>query len=225
MEGDAGYGQAEDPTPWLRGDFVTGYDFLPYDPIRDFFPYIPVGAAGPLFLPTGYYGPGASLPQVPDQSGAPSVPGPGNQQDPGPTTVDPEAPPDQGPGPAIPDDEGGIIDFPWWWPQNPFFPDQEEQQVAIDWGDIIGSVADAYFNPPQNIIQQPISYPRSPIETYPSGGVPASQIDPVTGKIKCKRRRRRRLLTSSDLADLASLKAIVGGGAAMNAAVVKAVRR
>lgn len=52
-------------------------------------------------------------------------------------------------------------------------------------------------------------------------------VNTRTGEVKpcAKRRRRRRLLTASDLSDLASLKAIVGGGAAMNAAVVKAVRR
>lgn len=42
---------------------------------------------------------------------------------------------------------------------------------------------------------------------------------------KVPRRRRRRLLTSSDLKDLAALKAIVGGGAKMDGAVVAAVRR
>ncbi len=49
-------------------------------------------------------------------------------------------------------------------------------------------------------------------------------LDRQTGKITCKRRRRRRLLTNRDLADLASLKTITGGGAALNAAVIRAVR-
>ncbi len=49
-------------------------------------------------------------------------------------------------------------------------------------------------------------------------------LDRETGKISCKRRRRRRLLTNRDLADLASLKTITGGGAALNAAVIRAVR-
>jgi len=42
---------------------------------------------------------------------------------------------------------------------------------------------------------------------------------------KVPRRRRRRLLTSSDLKDLAALKAIVGGGAKMDGAIVQAIRR
>ncbi len=49
-------------------------------------------------------------------------------------------------------------------------------------------------------------------------------LDRETGKISCKRRRRRRLLTNRDLADLASLKTITGGGAALNSAVIRAVR-
>ncbi len=49
-------------------------------------------------------------------------------------------------------------------------------------------------------------------------------LDRETGKITCKRRRRRRLLTNRDLADLASLKTVVGGGAALNSAVIRAVR-
>jgi len=49
-------------------------------------------------------------------------------------------------------------------------------------------------------------------------------LDRETGKISCERRRRRRLLTNRDLADLASLKTITGGGAALNAAVIRAVR-
>lgn len=102
--------------------------------------------------------------------------------------------------------------------------------MAIDWGEVIvgsvGQIAEGYFGG-QNIVQQPLQYPRAPVGTYPSGGTTQKvTVDTVTGKITpCRRRRRRRLLTSSDLADLASLKAIVGGGAAMNAAVVKAVRR
>ncbi len=49
-------------------------------------------------------------------------------------------------------------------------------------------------------------------------------LDRQTGRVSCKRRRRRRLLTNRDLADLASLKTITGGGAALNAAVIRAVR-
>lgn len=52
-------------------------------------------------------------------------------------------------------------------------------------------------------------------------------VDTRTGEVKrCRRRRRRRLLTPTDLADLASLQTLVGKGSdAMKFAVTKAVRR
>ncbi len=67
----------------------------------------------------------------------------------------------------------------------------------------------------------------APIQMTPSqdcGNRRYVTLDRQTGKITCKRRRRRRLLTNRDLADLASLKTITGGGAALNAAVIRAVR-
>lgn len=104
--------------------------------------------------------------------------------------------------------------------------------VAIDWGDIAGGIiggiwgdsgtSSAGYSGPSQIY--PTYQPPAPgMRTTPPAKV---TVDTRTGAVTtCRRRRRRRLLTSSDLADLASLKAIVGGGAAMNAAVVKAVRR
>jgi len=51
-------------------------------------------------------------------------------------------------------------------------------------------------------------------------------VDTRTGQVKpCRRRRRRRLLTPTDLSDLAALSAIVGKGDALKLAVAKAVRR
>ena len=52
-------------------------------------------------------------------------------------------------------------------------------------------------------------------------------VDTRTGQVTpCRRRRRRRLLTPTDLADLASLQTLVGKGSdAMKFAVTKAVRR
>lgn len=40
--------------------------------------------------------------------------------------------------------------------------------------------------------------------------------------VKRRRRRRKRLITPTDLNDIAALKAIIGGGQALNAAVIKA---
>ncbi len=59
----------------------------------------------------------------------------------------------------------------------------------------------------------------------PSTGPRYAKICLATNEISpLRRRRRRRLFTAGDLRDIASLKAIVGGGAALNAAVVKAIR-
>jgi len=106
-------------------------------------------------------------------------------------------------------------------------------QVAIDWGNVVGSIVGGYLDPfgagdaaqsAFNLFQ-----PTGPVAAPTPGGgsIPTKvTVDTVTGKITpCRRRRRRRLLTASDLNDLAALKTIVGGGASMNAAVVKAVRR
>ena len=107
--------------------------------------------------------------------------------------------------------------------------------MAVDWGDVAGQVIGGLFgggNTPSapaglaapHMVGLPAYSPPAPgFRTTPPAKV---TVDTRTGAVvPCRRRRRRRLLTSSDLADLASLKAIVGGGAAMNAAVVKAVRR
>ena len=229
MEGDVGNGP-ENPVPWLRGDFVTGYEFLPYDPITDYFPHIPVGGTGPIFAPTGYYWPGTGLPQVPDQPGEPSVPGTQHPSNPGPgTVVDPDpqsaTDPNEPPGGTIPGPvSGGDVwaetgDTDWERAYNRWvILNSESGGMAVDWGDIIGQVAAGYFAP------DPVVQPGA--QFIPP--VTSTGTTTYTGTVQrppCKRRRRRRLLTSSDLADLASLKAIVGGGAAMNAAVVKAVRR
>lgn len=114
-------------------------------------------------------------------------------------------------------------------------PDYEpyvEQEVAIDWGDLLTGVVDVAAGVYSGQTQRDYV---SNLFAGPTTGAPAMPgvtpprtvtVDTVTGKITpCRRRRRRRLLTNSDLSDLAALKTIVGGGAAMNSAVMKAVRR
>ncbi len=62
--------------------------------------------------------------------------------------------------------------------------------------------------------------------SFPAAAGGKVTVDTKTGKVTpCRRRRRRRLLTPTDLNDLAALKTIVGGGQSMNFAVMKAVRR
>ncbi len=121
--------------------------------------------------------------------------------------------------------------------------------MAHDWGHLIRGGISEFFGigEPQNTTFNAMgpAFAASPGTTIPSGSaaLPPSAaplmvngtgdncgnrryvtLDRTTGKITCKRRRRRRLLTNRDLADLASLKTITGGGAALNAAVIRAVR-
>lgn len=92
---------------------------------------------------------------------------------------------------------------------------------AIDWGEFISGTA-------QDLISGYVGGGGATPGTAPGGVAPPARVtvDTRTGKVSpCRRRRRRRLLTSSDLNDLAALKTIVGGGQALNGAVIKAVRR
>lgn len=121
----------------------------------------------------------------------------------------------------------------------------------IDWGTIAGNViggifdpfgagaaTTAFFNPP-NVVASAMAGP--PVGPAPMGitgvtnmqtGAGCPPLGPKYAKIclatreitPLRRRRRRRLLTSSDIKDLAALKAIVGG-AALQGAVVQAIRR
>ncbi len=107
----------------------------------------------------------------------------------------------------------------------------EEPEVALDVGAILSGAVDIW--------QQQVGYGGGPpvVQQFtgvggsvaPSPSIPSGakvQLDPKTGKVTlCRRRRRRRLLTPTDLNDLAALKTIVGGGQAINFAVMKAVRR
>lgn len=96
--------------------------------------------------------------------------------------------------------------------------------MAIDWGDIIGGalggIADDLIGGTSgNTGPFPMPAPGAPLP-------PVVELDTRTGQIKkCKRRRRRRLLTPTDLSDLAALATIVGKGDALKFAVTKAVRR
>lgn len=103
--------------------------------------------------------------------------------------------------------------------------------MAHDWGHVarqtIGNLFGGSSNggPGLGIVA-----PTIPEGTWLGGGpnpIPSKiTIDTATGKVTaCRRRRRRRLLTPTDLNDLAALKTIVGGGQAMSFAVMKAVRR
>jgi len=121
------------------------------------------------------------------------------------------------------------------------------EEVAIDWGTVFSGAIDiaqgqfpgglTQLAPPiQNLIgsPQPAAPPPAVVNgaAMPyTGSCPPRKtrtltIDCATGQeVKRTRRRRRRLLTSSDLGDLAQLQALVGKGSnAMSVAVSKAIR-
>lgn len=122
----------------------------------------------------------------------------------------------------------------------------------IDWGDVFaqaaGTIVGGYLDPfgagaATTSFFQPTQIVGG-MQTVPQMGGPAPGVamaqtaggcpptGPKYGKIclatgvvtPLRRRRRRRLLTSSDIKDLSALKSIVGG-AALQGAVVQAVRR
>lgn len=124
---------------------------------------------------------------------------------------------------------------------------EEEPEVTI-WSTLLGNVASQYIDTrfaPQALAapaQIPnvggfgntvnVTQPRAvqtmqsgSCSTCPTGSPRYSKICNATGEITpLRRRRRRRLLTAGDLSDIAALKAIIGGGAGLGAAVVKAMR-
>lgn len=97
--------------------------------------------------------------------------------------------------------------------------------MAIDWGDIVGGALGTLGRQIAGPGPAPFSYSGPP--SIGAQNPPRTvTYDTVTGEMKpCRRRRRRRLLTPTDLSDLAALAAIVGKGDALKLAVTKAVRR
>lgn len=75
-----------------------------------------------------------------------------------------------------------------------------------DWGDIFSGVVDVIQGQPYGgnqpaaggFVPGGIGIPPGPGTLITAAG----EIDPKTGKLKCKRRRRRRLLTEGDFNDL-----------------------
>jgi len=127
-----------------------------------------------------------------------------------------------------------------------------EEDVAfhgsIDWGEAVGTILGGVLDPfgvgqyaraalagPTTVTGVPALGQQTsltPARTVMATGTGCPPLGPKYAKIclatneitPLRRRRRRRLLTSSDIKDLAALKAIVGG-AALQGAVVQAIRR
>ncbi len=94
----------------------------------------------------------------------------------------------------------------------------------MDWGNLARTVLD-YVDGPADTITRFLPAPQ---QQFVGAQMPPQTVtvNTQTGKVTaCKRRRRRRLLTPTDLSDLAALKTIVGNTDALKFAVTKAVRR
>lgn len=119
----------------------------------------------------------------------------------------------------------------------------EDDEMAFDWGAATSGFIDILQGQsPGGGAQQSFVGPPYATST-PAPGLPSTAgmtegqvkamcgnaryvtLDRKTGSISCRRRRRRRLLTPTDLSDLAALATIVGKGDSLKLAVVKAVRR
>lgn len=119
---------------------------------------------------------------------------------------------------------------------------------SIDWGEAVGTILGGVLDPfgIGNVARTALAGPTTvtgvpslgqqtslqPAARTVMAGAGCPPLGPKYAKIclatneitPLRRRRRRRLLTSSDIKDLAALKAIVGG-AALQGAVVQAIRR
>lgn len=225
-----------------RVDALIGWN-REYAPRKEYRPIgTAVGLPGRLYNPPGRAFPGAGPPAV----GVPARPGntgPLRGEDPGNEWVDVEGSTVINPE-TLPKATVFESETPWWVDIfGSIFGESttEGPSMAVDWGDIfgtaLGGIASGISGPGTTTFFPPspgpmVGAPGPVVATMQAGacgpqkGCRSYTYDSVTGEYKpCRRRRRRRLLTSSDLADLASLKAIIGGGGALNAAVVKAVRR
>ncbi len=98
--------------------------------------------------------------------------------------------------------------------------------MAIDWGGLGEDIWDASL---PGMVTRWFGDEPKPGSTLPAlpprtvNGQRPTYTNMTSGR-RC-RRRRPRLLTPTDLSDLAALKTITGGGQALNFAVMKAVRR
>lgn len=102
--------------------------------------------------------------------------------------------------------------------------------MAVDWGQVLSGAIDIAQGQIPSIGVGPSQSFAGPGTLGQVNGAAAPAkvtVDTRTGKVThCNRRRRRRLLTPTDLADLAALQTLVGKGSdAMRYAVMKAVRR
>lgn len=251
MNGEGAPGRAEEDLAYLRGELVTSIDFgsapggFYPDISLGFFPSLPQTF---FELPPVLYGPSTGG----EDTGDSATPG---DETVSPFVVDPELGGkttvfEDAPG-GIYETSRAPTDWDAVYEQYVILNAPEVVPVfhdSIDWGEAVGTIlggvldpvglggwARSYTSTPTTVTgipslgqQTQLAAPRG--VTMQAAGCPPlgpkyAKICLATNEITpLRRRRRRRLLTSSDIKDLAALKAIVGG-AALQGAVVQAIRR
>lgn len=251
MNGNGEYSDVQENYAYLRGDFVTGVDFGSAP--GGFYPAISLGFLPALpqtffELPPIRYGP----PATGEGDGAYASPG---MEALPPIVVDPEQGArttvfEDAPG-GIYETSRAPTDWDEVYRQYVILNAPEVSEVfheSIDWGEVVGTIAGGIFDPvgagaaatsffqPRQVVPSMTAVPQmggpapgarimAAANGCPPTGPKYGKICLATGEITpLRRRRRRRLLTSSDIKDLSALKSIVGG-AALQGAVVQAVRR
>jgi len=108
------------------------------------------------------------------------------------------------------------------WPPNPF-PKEEQEEMALDLGDLLGQLGSAYINTRYApVTTQPVNFQPSYGTGGTNGGIPATPAVGIPfydlvpeGQVgvcppRKRRRRRRRLATVSDIKDIAASKSLMG---------------
>lgn len=252
MNGEGAPGRAEEDLAYLRGEFVTGIDFGSAYP-GGFYPDISMGFL-PVLPQTFFELPPIRYDPAVGEEGAGDSATAGDEGLP-PQVVDPELATtatvfEDAPG-GIYETNRAPTDWDAVYEQYVILNAPEIEPVfhdSIDWGEAVGTIlggvldpfgvgqyARAALAPPTTVtgipsLGQQVRPAVQPGRTMVQNGCPPygpkyAKICLATNEITpLRRRRRRRLLTSSDIKDLAALKAIVGG-AALQGAVVQAIRR
>jgi len=211
--------QAED-YGYLRGEFVTGYEFGTPFP-GGYYPDISVGPFLPQFAAYAQLPAVRDLPSFPTTyQGDPEAAGNGEVQ--AVEVIDPESGQtttvfEEAPGGVYQTNREPMSDDDWDRYYDEYVilnappvvaPEVPVLHGSIDWGNVVGTIVGGAADPfgagryAASLFNNPIP-PVNPL-VAPSVARAANgvRIDPRTGKPICKRRRRRRLLTDGDFNDL-----------------------
>lgn len=221
MNGEGGIGRAEEDLAYLRGDFVSGFDFGESF-LGGYYPDISVGPFLPQFAAYSQLPAVRALPPIQAESeGDPEASGNGAvlQEVP---YIDPESGQyetvfeSDAPQGVYQTNREPMSDEDWDRYYDEYVilntPSVPEVSVPIDWGRVIGGAVGGLLDPfgagratTDYLGTMGLAAPVVPAVAGPPGVQRVStayNIDPRTGRPVCKRRRRRRLLTDGDFNDL-----------------------